>query len=199
MAACDFYASGDDGATLLYFLFQEVKVIAFELSTHEPPVPLESVGAVARRTLDSRSGLRLQLWSPAVCPPPSTRRVEVRGAKRHVVYHVEGAGLMQLYLAPGDSSIIRPSHFGCWSQAGARARCVLPTDGCDWRALTRAANGVIRHLRTRVAVGFLHRQPVLPGAWSAVTAGARLWHSGVEHTLDAVRRVKAPALEDTRH
>jgi hypothetical protein len=130
--------------------------------------------------LGTHPAVYLQLWSQAAMKSPIIRRIDLKVHGHSFRYSVEGAGLMQLYLDGVKDGIIHHTHFGCWSEAGAKQRSIHPTADCDWRALAKVSGQIQRHVRQKLAVAKLHGRPVLRHAFDSVSHGSRfLFHQSV--------------------
>jgi hypothetical protein len=188
MANLDFYALEEDQRSLLEFLYAEANITVFELSSeYDCEVRrFESVPDLeAAFTLGQHRASHFQLWSPSVMAAPTFRRIELKVPGHSFRYSVEGAGLIQLYLDGQKDGVIYHSHYGHWSEAGARERSILPADACDWKALAKLSGRIQRHIRGRLAVAKLFGRPILPQALRAVQKGHGLIYSGITHHADS--------------
>ena len=59
----------------------------------------------------------------------------------------EGAGLIQLYLNGQREGVIYHTHYGHWSEAGARRRIIHSADDCDRETLAKLSGLIQRHIR----------------------------------------------------
>jgi len=176
MATLDFYAAAVDLRVLLSFIYSHTDIVIFDsYSEFDQEVRrFESVEQVeAVHHLGMHPAVHLQLWSPTVMKRPIIRRIELKGSGHTFRYAVEGAGLMQLYPDGAKDGVIYHTHFGCWSEAGARQRSIHPADDCDWRALSKVSGQIQRQVR-KMATAKLHARPVLRHAFDAVLNGSRL-------------------------
>ena len=188
MANLDFYAVAEDLRSLFCFLFEETDIVAYELSSEfdrdvRKFKSLPELEAVY--TLGSYRAAYLQLWSPSVMARPVIRRIDLKIPNHSFRYAVEGAGLMQLYLDGVRDGIIYHTHFGHWSEAGARQRSMHPTDDCDWLALGKLSGRIQRHIRGKLACAKLYGRPVLRNAWISVEQGQGLWFGPAVHRRDS--------------
>jgi len=173
----DFYAIGEDLHELLSFIYTHTDIVAFDsYSDFDKEVRrFESVQQIeAVHRLGAHPAIHLQLWSPAVMINPIIRRIELTGSDQAFRYAVEGAGLMQLYPDGVKDGLIYHTHFGCWSEAGARKRSIHPADDCDWRELSKVFGRLHRQIRREMAAAKLGGRPVLTHAFAAVLEGCRL-------------------------
>jgi hypothetical protein len=177
MANLDFYAVKSDLQKLLAFLYAETDVVIFELSSefdreirrfkslHE----LESAFNIGQTP---KGQLHFQLWSASVMKEPQPRRIELKVKGHSFRYSIEGAGLMQLYLGGLKENVIGHTHFGHWNEAGAKERCVLPADECNWETLKKISGKIQRFVRG-TSVAKLYSRPILPDAFSSIQSGKR--------------------------
>jgi hypothetical protein len=180
MPQVSFFSVREDQLAFLRFLFSETDVRILEHSSL-PDSDLrefrsaEEVAEAYPLGLDSDGNgfsVTLALWSPSVMPELEIRRIDfdpkrVRNARfRHEPC---GSGLMQLYFGGLRERVITKSHFGNFSQAGAR-RWDLE-QGVDWEALSRLSRKMKNHIRRRMAVQSVPGRPVL-------SAAAELWNVG---------------------
>ena len=188
MANLDFYALRDDQRSLFEFLYSETDVVVFELSSQfdREARRFESLAALESAfTLGEYRAARLQLWSPSVMARPVIRRIELKVPGHSFRYAVEGAGLIQLYLDGPKDGIIYDSHYGHWSEAGARQRSIHPADDCDWPALAKLSGRIQRHIRRHLATAKLWGRPILHQAFTVVQQGHGLFYSGTVHRADS--------------
>lgn len=190
MANLDFYALADDHRALIEFLFAETDVVIYEVASEfdRELRQFRSFGDLeAAFPIGAYRAAQLQLWSPSVMAHPIIRRTELTASSsRQFRYSVEGAGLIQLYLSGIQDDVIHHSHFGHWSEAGARQRCIHPADDCDWSALNQLSGRIQRHIRGRLAATKLQSRPVLHDALAAVQhEGVGLWVGPAVHRADS--------------
>jgi len=126
-------------------------------------------------------------------PRPVIRRIELKVPGHSFRYAVEGAGLIQLYLDGPKDGIIYDSHYGHWSEAGARQRSILPADECDWPALAKLSGRIQRHIRRHLATAKLWGRPILHQAFTVVQQGHGLFYSGTVHRADSKDIQNVPA------
>jgi hypothetical protein len=196
MANLDFYALSDDLRRLFEFLFAETDIVAFELSSefeHDPRQFKSLAELETEFTLGSHRAGNLQLWSPSIMVRPIIRRVELQVPGHSFRYAVEGAGLMQLYLDGKRDGVIYHTHFGHWSEAGARQRSMHPADDCDWAALAKLSGRIQREIRGKLCAARLYARPILHHAFKAVQEGQGLWFGPAVHHADSNDIQKAAA------
>ena len=184
MANLDFYALEAAQRSLFEFLFSETDVVVFELSSNYDCElrRFDSLPALlAAFTLGRCPTLHFQLWSPSVMTAPVIRRIELKVPGHSFRYAVNSAGLMQLYLDGQKDGVIYHTHYGHWSEAGARARSGLPAGDCNWPALAKLSGRIQRHIRNRLSVAKLFARPILSQAFSAVQQESGLMFGGTIH------------------
>ena len=184
MASLDFYALSDDLRSLLRFVYAETDIVIYELSSEFDRdirrfASLPELEAVFN--LDGHKASYLQLWSPSVMAQPVIRRVELKVPGHSFRYAVEGAGLIQLCLDGQRDGVIHYTHYGHWSEAGARQRSAQSADDCDWRVLAKLSGLIQRHIRRRLTAAKLYARPVLHQAFSAVQRGHALSFGAAVH------------------
>jgi hypothetical protein len=197
MANLDFYAAADDLRELFRFLFGETNIVVYESSSERnlPVRQFRSLPALEEViALGNYRAAYLQLWSPSVMVEPVIRRIDMAGLPQSPQrYSVEGAGLMQLYLSGIQEGVIHHTHFGHWSEAGARQRSIHPASDCNWRELSNLSGQVQRHIRNKMACAKLHARPVLRHAYTSVQEGAALWFGPEVHGATSASIVPSSA------
>lgn len=185
MANLDFYAVGDDLRDLVEYIFAETDIVMYELASEFDKEArqfrsLSEVEAVFH--LGTYRAGDLQLWSPSVMERPVIRRIDLIRVPGHSFrYAVEGAGLIQLYLDGVQGGVVYHTHFGHWSEAGARKRSINSADDCDWRLLAKLSGRIQRYIQGRAAAR-LHSCPILRQCFAEVQQGAGLqFGPGIHH------------------
>ena len=196
MANLDFYALSEDLRSLFQFLYAETDVVVYELASEFDRDIRRFTSLAELETVFSLGAYRagyLQLWSPSVMAHPVIKRIELKVSGHSFRYEVRGAGLIQLYLDGGLDGIIYHTHYGHWSEAGARRRSIYPADDCNWPALSKLSGRIQRHIRSKLAATKLYARPVLHQAFSAVQQGQGLWFGPAIHHADSpdIHRVVA--------
>lgn len=184
MASLDFYALSGDLRNLFAFLFAETNIVVFELSSEFERDPRQFKSLTELETVFTFGAYRaghLQLWSPSVMVRPVIRRVELKVPGHSFRYVVEGAGLIQLYLDGQRDGVLYHTHFGHWSEAGARQRSLHPADDCDWGALAKLSGRIQRQIRGRLCAARLYARPILHEAFGSVQSGLGLWFGPAVH------------------
>jgi hypothetical protein len=191
-----FFALHDDLLSLLEFVFAETGARVFEaysafdreLREFDSPEAIDRAFRLGVDEHGTRSEPFLQLWWSEVCPLPLIERITLKpgAVPGHSFRHsLGGWGLAQL-LCGGEYSrgepTITASHFGHFSEAGARKRGYVDTDPdapVDWAALQRVSQRVQRRLRTQLAGGrVVGRGPVLRAAAARAREGWKLKERG---------------------
>jgi hypothetical protein len=175
MANLDFYGLKSDLQKLLAFIYDETDIVIFELSSEfdceircfESLQKLESAFDIGQTP---KGQFHFQLWSASVMKEPQPRRIELKVKRHSFRYSIEGAGLMQLYLGGLRENVIGHTHFGHWNEAGAKERCVLPINDCNWEALKKISGKIQRFIRGS-SVAKLYSRPILPDAFSSIQSG----------------------------
>lgn len=190
MPNCDFYATPEDHAELLSWLFGEATCQVYELaSDFEQPLkrfesPEEVLEQFERRHPNGEKWkvIHLQLYVIGASPVFAPRRVTLNpkycdGAKFR--YGAEGWGLVQLYLASAKLNSTESSHTNHNSRK--RAEAWAPTyhelagpSEWDFERITSFSSRLNRQIR-KFAVGKLGSRPVLPGASKLWLSGLPLW------------------------
>ena len=178
MANLDFYAVKGDLQKLLGFIYDETDVVCFEsYSEFDRPIrcfkSLQEIESAFEIGTTPKGQICFQLWSASVTKEPEPRKINLKMKGRSFRYAVEGAGLIQLYLGGVKDNVIGETHYGHWNQAGAEAKCVLPTIDCDWEALKKISGKIQRYIRG-VAVGKVSGRVILPEAFSEVQNGKQI-------------------------
>ena len=193
MASIDFYALKDDIRGLLHFIFEETDLRIFE-SYSEFDAELrqfhsfEELSAAFSLGNDTHGGghaVLLQLWSPSVMERVEFERIALTVPGHSFRYCISGVGLIQLYFGGQHECVITNSHYGHWSQAGARQRAAGDVDTVNWSALSRLSGRIQRHIRGRMAVAKVRGRPIFPAAFVALQRGLGLRYSSLQFHADS--------------
>lgn len=186
MANVDFYALKEDLRGLMHFIYEETDLRVFE-SYSEPDAVLREFRTFRELSeafeigMDEHGhgyGVLLQLWSASVTKDVNIVRFELKQTKKrpHKFRHrISGIGLIQLYLGGQHKNLITHSHYGHWSEAGARQRAGGNADAVDWKTFSQLSGRIQRHIRNKIAVAKVMGRPILPAAFEEVRRGAGLW------------------------
>jgi hypothetical protein len=192
MASIDFYALRDDIRELVHFIFEETDARVFEsYSEYDAELrefrsldELSSAFQLGSDPHGNGSAVLLQLWFPSVMRAVQFERITLKVAGHSFRYRVSGVGLVQLYLGGESGSVVTASHYGHWSEAGARQRATGDVDAVDWSALSRISGRVQRHIR-KLAVAKVRGRPILPAAFAAMQCGSGLRYSSLQFHADS--------------
>lgn len=193
MASIDFYALGDDIRGLVHFIFEDTDLRIFEsYSQYDAELrefrSFDELSAAFSLGSDAHGhghAVLLQLWSPSVMPRVEFERIALKVAGHSFRYCISGVGLIQLYFGGEHEGIITDSHYGHWSEAGARQRAAGDVDAVDWSALSRLSGRIQRHIRSRMAVAKVRGRPILPAAFAALQRGLGLRYSSLQFHADS--------------
>ena len=87
-------------------------------------------------------------------------------------YRIDGGALIQLYLGGVHERVVTKSHFGHFSEIGARKWSL--DDGVNWQELKTLSNKIQYHIRKRLAIAKVPGCPVLPQALELARSGYAL-------------------------
>jgi hypothetical protein len=183
MPNCDFFATGDDHAKVLAFVFDELPVRVFESFSetgHDIREFRKPSEILDEPSLWSEANTALlELWPTAASSNVVRSRINLgtlgygEGPFR---FRLEGWGLIQLHLGTRDGARILSSHTNHNSEARAlRSKTTgQPQLGhpnaWNWVEVARVSNKLNRHLR-KEAVSKLGSRLVLPEAHAAIRDG----------------------------
>jgi hypothetical protein len=183
MAQLDFFAVHPDLRQVAEFLYGETDFRVYELYSafgqelreFKSFAELDVAFDIGRDKHGHGCAVLLSLWSPAVMKSPHITRVKLD--PKHCDgftfrYTTGGWGDVQLYLGGLHRKIVTRSHFGHWSERGARSRGYR--SGVDWKALAKLSNRVRYHISKRLAVAKVPGRPVLPAAYQLHRKGYEL-------------------------
>jgi hypothetical protein len=190
MANLDFFAVRQDHRQIIDFLFSETDFRIFELYSEfgqelrEFTTYGELISAfeIGRDKHGHGYAVLLSLWSPSVMRSPHITRVRLdpKHCDGHTFrYTTGGWGAVQFYLGGRNQRVITKSHFGHFSERGARSRGYR--SGVDWKAFSKLSNRVTYHISRRLAVAKVPGRPVLPAAYKLHLAGFEL-KEAAEHS-----------------
>lgn len=193
MASTDFYALKEDIRGLVHAIFEESDLRVFEsYSRYDSELrefrsfdELSSAFSLDSDTHGNGHAVTLQLWSPSVMPRVEFERIALKVAGHSFRYRISGVGLIQLYFGGEHEGIITGSHYGHWSEAGARQRAAGDVDAVDWSAQSRLSGRIQRHIRSRMAVAKVRGRPIMPAAFAALQRGLGLRYSSLQFHADS--------------
>ena len=183
-----FYASHDDAAAILGFVFAEPDCRVYEASSRygEPLRELTSTEEFLDAFPDAGPAQRpinVSLWSPALCPMPTLRRIALMpgSVAGHTHWHmIDGWGLINLQFGLVSDGTLRPSELKYSSEARARRweetleNSLGPIDAWDWQAVEALARRLHFHIGRRLTVRKHGARPVLVGAAALAASGVTL-------------------------
>lgn len=193
MASIDFYAVRDDIRELVHFIFEKTDARVLE-SYSEYDAELREFRSFDELSSAFRLGsdphgkgqaVLLQLWFPSAMYDVELERIPLKVAGHSFRYRVSGVGLVQLYLGGESGGVVTESHYGHWSEAGARQRATGNIDIVDWSALSRISGRIQRHIRSKLAVAKVRGRPILPAAFAALQGGMGLRYSSLQFHADS--------------
>lgn len=179
MATLDFFGVREDLVDLLNFIYSETDCVVYEsyslydavLRRFTAVQELDAAYPIGSDPHGNGHAILLQLHSPSVAATPNIQRFSLVVPGHRFRHRVEGAGLMQLYLGGAYDESISRSHFGHWSEAGAKERCLYPADGVNWQ-LHRSLSGKIqRHIKNHLAGAKVWGRYILTHAFSELQSG----------------------------
>ncbi len=186
MAQLDFFAIHRDHRHVIEFLYAETDFHIFEMYSEfgqelrefKSFQELDAAFNIGQDRHGNGYCPTLSLWSPSVMPSPKISLVQLDPTRCHGFtfrYTVGGWGAVQFYLGGLQKLMITKSHFGHWSERGARSRG--HRSGVDWAALAKLSNRVRYHISKRLAVAEAPGRPVLAAAYKLYSVGHRLKES----------------------
>jgi len=193
MASIDFYALGDDIRGLVHAIFEESDLRVFEsYSRYDSELrefrsfdELSAAFSLGNDAHGNGHAVPLQLWSPSVMPRVEFERIALKVAGHSFRYRISGVGLIHLSFGGEHEGIITDSHYGHWSEAGARQRAAGDVDAVEWSALSRLSGRIQRHIRNKMAVARVRGRPILPAAFAALQRGLGLRYSSQQFHADS--------------
>jgi hypothetical protein len=193
MASIDFYALKEDIRGLVHAVFEESDLRVFEsYSQYDSEIrefrsfdELSAAFSLGSDPHGNGHAVTLQLWSPSVMPRVEFERITLKMAGHSFRYRIAGVGLIQLYFGGEHEGIITDSHYGHWSEAGARQRAAGDVDAVDWSALSRLSGRIQRHIRNKMAVAKVRGRSILPGAFTGLQRGLSLRYSSLQIHADS--------------
>lgn len=183
MANLDFFAAERDQKAVADFLFSATNVRVFEsysefgqeLREFRSLDDLSAAFPLGEDKHGNGCSVLLQLWSPSVMRELEIERIALLPEKcnGHTFrYRISGSGLIQLYFGGLHEKIITKSHFGHFTEAGARKWS--KEKGVDWGELKTLSNWIQNHIKKRLATAKVPGRPVLAQALELARAGFAL-------------------------
>jgi hypothetical protein len=183
MANLDFFAVRQDQRKIIDFLLAETDFRIFELYSEfgqelrefKTFKELDAEFDIGRDKHGHGFAVLLSLWSPSVMRSAHITRIRLdpKHCDGHTFrYTTGGWGAVQLYLGGRFERVVTKSHYGHFSERGARSRGYR--SGVNWKALNKLSNHVTYFVSKKLAVAKVPGRPVLPAAYKLYTAGIEL-------------------------
>ena len=192
MAGIAFYALREDVRSLIHEILEETDLRIFEsYSRYDSDLrefrsfsDLSDAFPLGTDVNGHGSAVLLQLWSPSVTPTVQFERIPLKLHGHSYRYRIDGVGLIQLYFGGQHDQTITASHYGHWTEAGARQRAVGDVGAVNWSALALLSGRIQRRIRNKLAVAKVHGCPILPTAFGAIQEGLTLSYSTLKFHAD---------------
>ena len=185
MAQVDFFASDDDFINLVDWLLTENDFKIYEgysrvdhsirqITTAEDMLDLANER--------NNASFLIRFWSPRVTNEPVFKDIKLNPSIGNFRTSLEGAGIIQLEHGRVENGRIFNSTLSHWNEAGAKAKCIYPSDVVDWKKLRLISGQLSRQIKNKLAQTKVGAAPVLKGAVSQLNSGLSLWYCGEEIT-----------------
>jgi hypothetical protein len=185
MAQVDFFASDDDFINLVDWLLTENDFKIYEgysrvdhsirqITTAEDMLDLANER--------NNASFLIRFWSPRVTNEPVFKDIKLNPSIGNFRTSLEGAGIIQLEHGRVENGRIFNSTLSHWNEAGAKAKCIYPSDVVDWKKLRLISGQLSRQIKNKLAQTKVGAAPVLKGAVSQLNSGLSLWYCGKEIT-----------------
>ena len=185
MAQVDFFASDDDFINLVDWLLTENDFKIYEgysrvdhsirqITTAEDMLDLANER--------NNASFLIRFWSPRVTNEPVFKDIKLNPSIGNFRTSLEGAGIIQLEHGRVENGRIFNSTLSHWNEAGAKAKCIYPSDVVDWKKLRLISGQLSRQIKNKLAQTKVGSAPVLKGAVSQLNSGLSLWYCGEEIT-----------------
>jgi hypothetical protein len=183
MAQVDFFASDDDFINLVDWLLTENDFKIYEgysrvdhsirqITTAEDMLDLANER--------NNTSFLIRFWSPRVTNEPVFKDIKLNPSIGNFRTSLEGAGIIQLEHGRVENSRVFNSTLSHWNEAGAKAKCIYPSDVVDWKKLRLISGQLSRQIKNKLAQTKVGAAPVLKGAVSQLNSGLSLWYCGEE-------------------
>ncbi|WP_434928837.1 hypothetical protein [Shewanella sp. HL-SH2] len=129
----------------------------------------------------------IRFWSPSVTNEPVFKNIKLNPSIGNFRTSLEGAGIIQLEHGRVENGRIFNSTLSHWNEAGAKAKCIYPSDVVNWKKLRLISGQLSRQIKNKQAQTKVGAAPVLKGAVDQLSSGLSLWYCGEEikkHDLD---------------
>ncbi len=190
MAQVDFFASDDDFINLVDWLLTETDFKIYEAYSRID----HSIRQIttAKDMLDlanerNNASFLIRFWSPSVTNEPVFKNIKLNPSIGNFRTSLEGAGIIQLEHGRVENGRIFNSTLSHWNEAGAKAKCIYPSDVVNWKELRLISGQLSRQIKNKLAQTKVGAAPVLKGAVDQLSSGLSLWYCGEEikkHDLD---------------
>jgi hypothetical protein len=122
----------------------------------------------------------IRFWSPSVTNEPVFKNIKLNPSIGNFRTSLEGAGIIQLEHGRVENGRIFNSTLSHWNEAGAKAKCIYPSDVVNWKKLRLISGQLSRQIKNKLAQTKVGAAPVLKGAVDQLSSGLSLWYCGEE-------------------
>lgn len=185
MAQVDFFASDRDFIDLVSWLLTETDFEIYEAYSridHE----IRNIKTVKDlhdlASERKNSSFLIRFWSPSVTNSPVFKEIKLKANVGNFRTSLEGAGVIQLEHGRIENGRLFNSTLSHWNEAGAKAKCIYPTDTVDWQQMRLWSGRLSRQIKNKLAQTKVGSTPVLKGAVDQINSGLSLWYFGKEIT-----------------
>jgi hypothetical protein len=185
MAQVDFFASDDDFINLVNWLLAETDFKIYEAYSRidhsiRQITTTEDMMDLANER--NNSSFLIRFWSPSVTNDPVFKDIKLNPSIGNFRTSLEGAGIIQLEHGRVENGRIFNSTLSHWNEAGAKAKCIYPSDVVDWKRLRLLSGQLSRQIKNKLAQTKVGSAPVLKGVIDQLNSGLSLWYCGKEVT-----------------
>jgi hypothetical protein len=189
MAQVDFFASDDDFINLVDWLLAETDFQIYEAYSRidhriRQIQTVEDMSVLASER--NNSSFLIRFWSPSVTSEPVFNNIKLNPSIGNFRTSLEGAGIIQLEHGRVENGRVFNSTLSHWNEAGAKAKCIYPTDVVDWKKQRQVSGQLSRQIKSKLALAKIGTAPVLKGAVDQLNSGFSLWYCGKKITKDAL-------------
>lgn len=185
MAQLEFYATAEDMADVIDFMFSLAEMRLFEAySAIDKPIrefkngrELLSSGHLE----DNHGAVFVRGWWNSVTNQPFVREFKLNPSVGTSRFELCGVATFQLLMGRFQSDgprALERSTFSHWNEAGARQRANYSdadVDAVDWKEFRRLSGIVHRRVRGPMRRAILNRTPILKGAFVLLESGSPFW------------------------
>lgn len=187
MAQVDFFASDDDFINLVGWLLAETDFEIYEAYSRinhniRKIMTVEDMFDLANER--KNSSFLMRFWSPSVTNEPVFKEIKLNPSIGNFRTSLEGAGIIQLEHGRVENGRVFNSTLSHWNEAGAKAKCIYPSDVVDWKKLRLLSGQLSRQIKNKLAQTKVGSAPVLKGAIDQLNRGLSLWYCGEEITIN---------------